>query len=139
MKVYTDGSHSPAGSGWAAVCPDRQEAISGSLTAATNQQAELMAVLHAVHRFGSDITIVTDSAYVIGCFTEWLPNWKRNGWRTAAGKPVLNQDIIKMGIQAGCDKVKYVKVKSHSGDYYNELADRLAKESYLCHGELQRG
>lgn len=93
---------------------------------ATNQQAELSAVIQALYRFGTNIVIHTDSKYTIGCFTEWLNNWQRNGWKNAKGKPVENQPLIRLGVQLGAPKARYEHVKGHSGDQYNEMADLYA-------------
>lgn len=101
----------------------------------TNQKAELYAIIKAIETsinvFGDscEIIIYTDSQYSIQCIKEWIFNWKRNGWVTKEGKPVVNRKLIE---QLDClfnkHSVKMVKVKGHSGNYGNEMADRLAVE-----------
>jgi len=129
MEVWTDGSFNRGGTGWSVICPARKLILRGNLNEATNQMAELVAAIQAINYFGTDITVVTDSAYVIGCFTDWYKRWLTNGWRNAQKKPVENQAMIKLGLSLGVNKAKYRHVKSHSGDFYNEMADYYADAS----------
>ena len=126
LHVWTDGSANAGGSGWSVICPNQRLILKGTLNKATNQQAELSGVIQAVHRFGHNIVIHTDSKYAIGCFTEWLANWQRNGWKNAKKEPVVNQPLIKLGVSLNAPLAKYQHVKSHSGDLYNEMADHYA-------------
>src|SRR3990167_1578238 len=120
MKVYTDGCKNKNGSGWAVICPERKQILRGNLNGATNQQAELGAIIQALHYYGSTIEIFTDSKYAIGCFTEWYPRWLQNGWKNSQNKPVENQPLITVGLQKGANLVKYTHIRGHSGDQFNE-------------------
>jgi ribonuclease HI len=126
--VWTDGCCNKEGSGWAVICPSQKLILRGKFPGATNQQTELAGVIQAVNRFGSYLTIHTDSMYAIGCFRDWFENWQRNGWKNAKGKPVENQPLIRLGLQLGADKAIFQHVKGHSGEIYNEMAD------YYCKG-----
>ncbi len=126
LHVWADGSSNPGGSGWAVICPNQRLVLKGILNKVTNQQAELSAVIQAVYRFGTNIVIHTDSKYAIGCFTEWLTNWQRNGWKNAKKKPVENQPLIRLGVSLNAPLAKYQHVYGHSGDLYNEMADYYA-------------
>lgn len=100
----------------------------------TNNRQELRAVVKGLEYFEEpvDITFFTDSQYVkMGC-ESWLWNWSRNNWRNHLGYPVKNEDLFKrahLGLQQ--HRVSFVKVKGHSGVYYNEEADKLAGETAL--------
>jgi len=131
MQVWTDGCCNKNGSGWAVIAPSMKIIFRGDVPGYTNQQAELAAIIQAVYKFGRGITIITDSKYAIGCFTEWYPNWLRNGWKNAKGKPVENQNLIEIGLQLGANTCTFHHVNSHSGNYYNDMADYYAKNSQL--------
>jgi ribonuclease HI len=132
MEVYTDGASNKKGSGWAVVAPQKQAIFRGDLSfGATNQQAELGAIVQAIHNLGQEITIYTDSQYSIGCFTKWWQNWMKNGWKNSQRKPVKNEQLIKLGLSLGANKVKYIHVNGHSGDRYNDMADYYAKNDQL--------
>lgn len=131
LTIWADGCCNKNGSGWAVICPERRTIARGEISGATNQQAELSAVIQAVHLFGSDIVVVTDSKYTIGCFSEWWQRWLKNGWKNAQGKPVENQPLIQLGLQLGAARVSYRHVKGHSGDLYNEMADYYSKNSQM--------
>ena len=76
------------------------------------------------------VALVTDSKYVMHGITEWLANWKRNGWKTAAKKPVKNSDLWqRLESEVARHRVHWRWVKGHSGNADNELADRLANEA----------
>jgi len=90
---------------------------------------EMMAVIQALGALKkrSDVTLYTDSKYVLQGATEWLEGWKARGWRSASKKPVKNQDLweqIDSAIQA--HNVKFIWVKGHSGHEFNERVDKLA-------------
>jgi ribonuclease HI len=90
---------------------------------------ELMAAIMALETLSRDaaITIVTDSAYVKGGVTQWIHGWKRNGWKTAARKPVKNVDLWQaLDEQNQRHQVEWHWVKGHSGHRENEIADQLA-------------
>lgn len=131
--VSTDGSclRNPGGAiGWAWV-DHAGGAESGGAASGTNQIAELRAVLEAVRAHpGSDpLLIESDSLYAIKCASEWLPNWRNNGWRTSAGAAVKNVELIREidhAIAARPGPVRFRWVRGHVGNYFNEQADALA-------------
>ncbi|WP_328389565.1 ribonuclease H family protein [Nocardia sp. NBC_00416] len=131
--VSTDGSclRNPGGAiGWAWV-DHAGGAESGGEASGTNQIAELRAVLEAVRAHpGSDpLLIESDSLYAIKCASEWLPNWRNNGWRTSTGAAVKNVELIRDIDQAIAGRpgpVRFRWVRGHVGNYFNEQADALA-------------
>ena len=131
MKVYTDGCCNNNGSGWAVVCPELMSIIRGDIPGATNQQAELSAIVQAVHWLGPNIEIFTDSTYVIGCYTKWYQRWLTNGWVNSRGRPVENQQLISVGLSKNAHTARYTHVKGHSGDVYNDMADYYTKHLQL--------
>lgn len=144
--IYTDGACSGngyygarAGVGvWFG--PNHPNNISRPVTGSpTNQRAELEAVADALnaippHEQCEDTTICTDSAYVIRALHDWIPRWKRNGWKTARGQHVKHKELFQQVsdrlalLAAEQVKVAFRKVKGHSGDKGNDGADFLAKE-----------
>ncbi|MBJ8342631.1 ribonuclease HI [Antrihabitans sp. YC3-6] len=134
--VSTDGSclRNPGGPiGWAWVDHSGPSA-SGGGAVGTNQIAELLAVLEAItsHPGEEPLLIESDSQYAIKCASEWLPGWKRKNWRTSAGAPVKNLDIIQSldkAISTRSGPVRFRWVRGHVGNYYNEQADALAGEA----------
>ena len=133
VEIYTDGAcrGNPGPGGWAALLISgtvRRE-LSGSEAATTNNRMELCAAiggLGALKRRCS-VKLYTDSKYVLQGATEWLPNWKARGWRTAAREPVKNQDLwIKLDSAAAAQDIEWHWVKGHSGHEENEYVDNLA-------------
>ena len=135
VVVSTDGSalsnpNGPMGWGWANHTDGRTDA--GGATNGTNQIGELCAVLEALrsHHDVADLVIETDSQYAINSSTTWVHNWKRNGWRNAAKKPVKNVELIK-AIDAELTqrpgRVRFTWVKGHAGNEFNEIVDDLAR------------
>jgi ribonuclease HI len=95
----------------------------------TNNRMELTAAIEGLRALKrrSDVVLYTDSKYVMDGITSWLPNWKRRGWKTAARKPVKNQDLWQaLDAETERHEIRWVWVKGHSGDDGNEEADRLA-------------
>lgn len=131
MQIWTDGCCNKKGSGWAVIVPSLKIILRGEVPGATNQQAELGAIIQAVYKFGSNNHIITDSKYAIGCFSEWYPKWLNNGWINSKGEAVENQPFIKLGLQLGANKCIFQHVNRNSGDYYNKMADYYAKNSQL--------
>nr|WP_225725754.1 MULTISPECIES: ribonuclease H [unclassified Nocardia] len=134
--VSTDGSclRNPGGAiGWAWV--NHQGATrSGGAPSGTNQIAELRAVLEAIvaHPGAEPMLIESDSLYAIKCASEWIASWRLNGWRTSAGAPVKNADLIKQidrAISGRPGPVRFRWVRGHVGNYFNEQADALAGEA----------
>ena len=131
--VYTDGacSGNPGPGGWAWVVP-AGEFAAGSDLATTNQRMELKAALEAVKAFQGEIIIFSDSTYVVNCFRDrWWEGWLRRGWVNSAKKPVKNRDLWEplIEIYRERDNISFSWVKGHSGDRWNDEADRLAVQA----------
>lgn len=134
MEIYTDGacSGNPGPGGWGAVLyyRGRKKELYGSEPGnTTNNRMELMAAIQALENLTrpSRVRLFTDSTYVRNGITKWLPSWERNGWKTAAKKPVMNAELWQR-LQAAAQRhdVEWRWVKGHAGDIGNELADALA-------------
>lgn len=131
--IYTDGacSGNPGPGGWGALMMwgEHEKEISGGAFDATNNQMELMAAIEALKALkgASRVTLHTDSVYVRDGITIWIHNWKKNGWRTAARKPVKNAELWQ-ALEAAMDRhdVTWKWVKGHAGNPGNERADELA-------------
>ena len=134
QDIYTDGSclGNPGPGGWAVAGTGIK--MSGGQDGTTNNVMEMTAVVKALQQCLArdilEIRLFTDSNYVKNGITSWIKNWKRNGWRTAAGAPVKNKDLW-IEIDTLSQRMKYVEwkwVKAHNGNPQNELVDRLARE-----------
>jgi ribonuclease HI len=133
ITLYTDGAcrGNPGPGGWGVVLEygSARKTLHGGERATTNNRMELTAVIRGLQALTRPcrVRVVTDSKYVIQGITEWLPNWKQRGWRTAAKKPVLNVELWQQldELVAG-HTVEWQWVKGHSGHPGNELADQLA-------------
>ena len=139
LIAYTDGacSGNPGPGGWGVVLQaksglkiTKQRELNGGAAVTTNNRMELMAAISALDALTqhSKITIVTDSVYVKDGVTKWISGWKKNGWLTAAKKPVKNEDLWKKldSVQRQHDVI-WEWVKGHAGHPENELADELAR------------
>ncbi len=133
VEIFTDGAckGNPGPGGWGALLRFKgtQKEIFGGAPETTNNRMELMAVIQALQALTKPIgvTITTDSQYVKRGITEWITNWKRNGWKTAARKPVKNSDLWKQLDELVKQyQIEWKWVKGHSGHPENELADELA-------------
>lgn len=139
LFAYTDGacSGNPGPGGWGVLLLARngdsvvkERTLSGGEADTTNNRMELLAAISALEALSraSDITIVTDSAYVKNGVTQWIHGWKRNGWKTADRKPVKNVDLWQRLDQAQTrHKVRWEWIKGHAGHPENERADELAR------------
>jgi ribonuclease HI len=133
VAIYTDGAcrGNPGPGGWAAllVAGSQRKEVSGAEPDTTNNRMELMAAiggLGALKRRCA-VKLYTDSKYVLQGITEWLPNWKSRGWRTAAREPVKNQDLWQLLDAAVQEQdIEWHWVKGHSGHEGNEYVDQLA-------------
>jgi len=134
-KIYTDGacSGNPGPGGWAAIIIVNNEVKNmffGSEKNTTNNQMELMAPIKAIQKFKkkSEISIFTDSTYVRDGITTWIKKWEKNGWKTASKKSVKNKDLWKkLKNLSSKHSIKWIWVKGHSQDKYNNLVDELAQ------------
>ncbi len=133
VTIYTDGacSGNPGKGGWGAILiyAKEEKYMSGSKQLTTNNQMELTATIEALKAIlkPSNIALYTDSQYVKNGITSWIFNWKKNGWKTANKKPVANKDLwIELEKYVDFHSVNWFWVKGHSGDHYNEIADKLA-------------
>jgi ribonuclease HI len=102
----------------------------GGEPATTNNRMELTAAIEALRVLTrpSTVVVTTDSVYVRDGITSWLPQWKRRGWRTAAKKPVKNEDLWRaLDAEASRHEVRWEWVKGHAGHPENERADELAR------------
>lgn len=139
LFAYTDGacSGNPGPGGWGAllVARDGDEVVksrdlNGGEARTTNNRMELLAAISALESLGraSTITVVTDSQYVKNGVTGWIHGWKKNGWKTAARKPVKNEDLWKrLDAAQARHEVRWAWVKGHAGHPENERADELAR------------
>lgn len=135
VEIYTDGacSGNPGPGGWGVlmIWRDDEKELFGGEPATTNNRMELMAAIQALESLNRQIpvTLYTDSKYVLDGITKWIKGWKRNGWRTAAKKPVKNDDLWRRLDEAlAGHEVDWQWVKGHAGNPGNERADDLAKK-----------
>jgi ribonuclease HI len=136
VEIYTDGAcrGNPGPGGWAAllIAGGQRKELSGAEAETTNNRMELMAAisgLGALKRRCS-VKLYTDSKYVLQGLTEWLPQWKARGWRTAAREPVKNKDLWeKLDVAAAAQDIEWHWVKGHSGHEGNEHVDALANRA----------
>jgi ribonuclease HI len=133
VTLYTDGAckGNPGRGGWGAWLEfgEHEKELNGGEPSTTNNRMELTAVIEGLRTLSRscDITIVTDSTYVKDGVTKWMANWKRNGWHTAAKKPVKNQDLWEvLDAELAHHTVQWQWVKGHAGHPGNERADALA-------------
>ena len=132
IKIYTDGAckGNPGDGGWGALITDGLEnkEIYGGEKNTTNNRMELMAVIMALESIEKEqkITIFTDSTYVQKGISEWIVNWKRNGWKSSNKQPVKNQDLWMRLDGSNSSLITWEWVKGHSGHIENDRADYLA-------------
>ena len=136
VEIYTDGacSGNPGPGGWGSLLlyNSHQKELSGGDRDTTNNRMELTAVIRSLNALKRpcEVTIHTDSTYVMKGITEWIKSWKARNWKTAAKKPVKNVDLWKELEDAlQPHKVQWRWVKGHSGVEGNERADELASNA----------
>ena len=136
IKVYTDGSclENPGKGGWAAIIiiDGKKLELKGSKENTTNNQMELLAPINALRNIpkGSKVQIFTDSKYVKLGITDWIHNWKKNGWKTADKKNVKNKNLwTELDNLSKRFEIEWNWVKAHSSDQLNNEVDLLAKKS----------
>jgi ribonuclease HI len=133
VRIHTDGAckGNPGPGGWGALLEigGREKELCGGEPDTTNNRMELTAVIRALAALKRpcDVDLYTDSQYVQKGISEWLPQWKRRGWRTAGKKPVKNEDLWReLDALAQGHKVEWHWVRGHAGHVENERADALA-------------
>ncbi len=134
IDIFTEGACSvnPGPGSWGAILRSggHEKEISGGEKATTNNRMELMAVIEGLGALkkNSQVTIHTDSRYVMDGAEKWLANWKRNGWKTADKKPVKNEDLWRaLDAAMNGHAIAWRWVRGHSGHVENERADALAR------------
>jgi ribonuclease HI len=135
VHIYTDGAcrGNPGPGGWGVVLRygTEQKKLYGGDKNTTNNRMELMAAIQALESLKKSCKVLlqSDSKYVLQGITDWLPNWKRRGWKTANGHPVKNEDLWRrLDAATSRHQVTWSWVKGHSGDVGNDLADQLANQ-----------
>ena len=136
IKIYTDGSclGNPGNGGWAAIIiiDGKKTVIKGSKHDTTNNQMELLAPIKALNEIpkGSQVQIFTDSKYVKSGITEWINNWKKNGWKTTSKKDVSNKELwTELDLLNTEFEISWNWVKAHSTDELNNEVDLLARDA----------
>jgi ribonuclease HI len=140
VQLYTDGacSGNPGPGGWGALMlwNDHEKELCEGEFETTNNRMELMAAIMGLEylKRGMGVDLFTDSTYVRDGITKWILNWKKNGWRTVAKKPVKNEDLWKrLDAALAPHDVEWYWVKGHSGNPENERADELARQGMMLY------
>ena len=133
IEIYTDGAcrGNPGPGGWGAVllAGRHKKTLHGGERETTNNRMELTAAIEALNALKGSRSVIlhTDSKYVMQGITEWMANWKKRGWKTAAKKPVKNQDLwVALDEAIARHDIQWKWVKGHAGNAGNEEADALA-------------
>lgn len=136
VTIFTDGacSHNPGPGGWAAllILYDTARFISGYKSYTTNNRMELFAAIAALKTLkrSTEVKVHTDSRYLRDGIERWIYNWKRNNWKNASGKPVLNQDLwIDLSELVSPHRVQWIWVQGHSTNRFNNFVDLLARRA----------
>jgi ribonuclease HI len=137
IHIYSDGAcrGNPGPGGWGTLLKynGKEKELYGAEEETTNNRMELMGAisgLEALSKEDCDVVLTTDSQYVMKGITEWMDGWKSRNWKTAAKKPVKNQDLWKR-LEEACQKhqIEWQWVKGHSGHTENEIVDQLANKA----------
>ena len=138
VEIFTDGAckGNPGPGGWGAVIRwgERERELSGGERLTTNNRMELLAAIRALEALKRPCEIVlhTDSIYVRDGISKWIHGWRRNGWKTAAKKPVKNAELWQELLGAAAPhQIEWRWIKGHAGHPENERADRLACDAAL--------
>ena len=133
VEIFTDGAcrGNPGPGGWGALLRygDNERELCGGEHETTNNRMELMAVIEGLSALQRpcEVRVTSDSTYVLKGIQEWMPNWKKRGWKTASKKPVKNADLWQQLDQlVELHSIDWHWVKGHSGHAENEIADQLA-------------
>ncbi len=137
IEIFTDGacSGNPGAGGWGVIlrCGETEKELSGGEAQTTNNRMELTAVIEALKALKREceITLYTDSRYVMDGVNEWMPNWKKNGWRTTNKKSAVKNLELWQELDSLLPKhkIKWVWVKGHNGHPENERVDKLARDA----------
>jgi ribonuclease HI len=136
VDIFTDGacSGNPGPGGWGALLRYGaiEKELSGGETLTTNNRMEMMAAIIALEALKrpAKVRVHTDSQYLRNGITEWLPNWKRRGWKTADKKPVKNADLWqRLELAEKPHQVEWLWVRGHDGHVENERVDQLARDA----------
>ncbi|MDA9091445.1 ribonuclease HI [Porticoccaceae bacterium] len=133
VEIFTDGAcrGNPGPGGWGVLMRfgGEEKTLCGGEPDTTNNRMELTAVIEglAALKRPCEVTVTSDSTYVLKGIQEWMANWKKRGWKTASKQPVKNVDLWqKLDAVIGEHKIDWQWVKGHSGHRENEIADQLA-------------
>ncbi|NKB97768.1 MAG: ribonuclease HI [Pseudomonadales bacterium] len=140
VEIFTDGAcrGNPGPGGWAALLrtanngTESEKMIAGAEPESTNNRMELQAAIQGLKALKNpcQVDLTTDSQYVRQGITQWISGWKRNGWKTAAKKPVKNQDLwMALDEVIASHQVQWHWVKGHSGHRENEMVDQAANDA----------
>ncbi len=143
VEMFTDGAcrGNPGVGGWGVLLRygSHSRSLYGGEADTTNNRMEMTAAIRGLEALErpSQVRLTTDSQYLLKGVREWMPGWKRKGWKTAAGKPVKNVDLWKrLDDLTGIHRIEWQWVRGHSGHAGNELADQLANRGI---DEMQSG
>ncbi|HLO51215.1 MAG TPA: ribonuclease HI [Kamptonema sp.] len=136
-SIYTDGacSGNPGPGGWGVVicfADGEVHELGGADPKATNNRMEMQAAIAALEWFAKSrqtepVTLYTDSEYLKNGITKWIQGWKKKGWKTSTGAPVINQDLWELLDELNCKQIQWQHVRGHSGDRYNDRTDAIAR------------
>jgi ribonuclease HI len=133
--IYTDGGciPNPGRGGWAALIryPDREVELSGAENNSTNNRMELMAAINGLDSLNGSpqVQVFTDSEYLKKGITEWLPNWRKRGWKRKGGT-LANQDLwMRLDSLTQKFQIEWKWVRGHAGNILNEKVDRLVRQA----------
>lgn len=136
IEIFTDGAckGNPGPGGWGVVlrAGEREKELSGGEANTTNNRMELTAAIRGLEALKrpSEVRLTTDSVYLRDGITKWIHGWRKNGWRTAARKPVKNADLWQELVEAAePHAIEWHWVRAHDGHRENERADRLASDA----------
>lgn len=136
VEIFTDGAckGNPGPGGWGALLRMgvNEKELSGGEAHTTNNRMEMTAAIRALEalREPCEVSLHTDSKYLIDGITKWIHGWKKKGWKNAAKKPVVNEDLWReLDMIAGKHKVTWHWVRGHSGHAENERVDQLASDA----------